>query len=334
MAHQAEISFVRGKYQSSMLDRENVCGVGVGYKVHRGKQTDELCLLVLVSRKLPKDALDSRALVPKSIEGVTTDVIEVGEIRAHPSRTDRWRPIPAGVSIGHYKITAGTFGTMVRDQSSNERLILSNNHVLANSNDSQLGDPILQPGTADGGRVDDDTVARLERYAPISFNEEPPTCGIATGFASFINRLASLIGSEHRLIPIRQDPQAINQVDAAVAKPVDGVEISDEILDIGVIGGVTPAKLGLRVRKSGRSTGFTTGIITVMDATVDVTYGDKKARFDNQLISTAMSAPGDSGSLLVAEDSLLAVGLLYAGSDQVTIYNPIQVVLDRLKVLI
>jgi hypothetical protein len=223
---------------------------------------------------------------------------------------------------------------MVRDQSSNERLILSNNHVLANSNNAQIGDPILQPGTADGGSVDNDTVARLERFAPISFNEEPPTCNIATGFASFINQLASLLGSQHRLIPIKQDPQAINQIDAAVAKPVIGVEISDEILDIGVIGGVTPAKLGMRVRKSGRSTGFTSGILTVMDATVDVNYSDRIARFESQLISTSMSAPGDSGSLLVADDSLLAVGLLFAGSDQVTIYNPIRIVLDRLKVLI
>jgi hypothetical protein len=174
----------------------------------------------------------------------------------------------------------------------------------------------------------------LERFEPIAFNEEPPSCGIATGVASLINQLARLLGSQHRLIPIRQDPQAVNQVDAAVAVPVEGVEISDEILDIGVIGGVTPAKLGMRVRKSGRSTGFTTGTITVMDATVDVNYGDRTARFDSQLISTSMSSPGDSGSLLVADDSLLAVGLLYAGSDQVTIYNPIQIVLDRLNVLI
>lgn len=334
MAHNAEISFVRGKHQTSMMKMDNVVGVGVGYKVHRGKQTDELCLVVLVTKKLPKDAVDPPAMVPKSIDGVVTDVIEVGVIRAQQSRTDRWRPIPAGVSIGHYKITAGTFGSMVRDHSSNERLILSNNHVLANSNNAQLGDPVLQPGTADGGSVDNDTVARLERFAPISFNEEPPTCNIAKGFASFINQLASLIGSQHRLIPIKQDPQAINQIDAAVAKPVAGVEISDEILDIGVIGGVTPAKLGMRVRKSGRSTGFTTGTLTVMDATVDVNYGDGVARFDSQLISTSMSAPGDSGSLLVADDSLLAVGLLFAGSDQVTIYNPIRIVLDRLKVLI
>ena len=334
MAHHAEINFVRGRHQSSMLERENVVGVGVGYKVYRGKKTDELCLVVLVSKKLPVEAVDPKALVPKSIDGVSTDVIEVGLIRAHQSRTDRWRPVPAGVSVGHFKITAGTFGCMVRDQASNERLILSNNHVLANSNNAELGDPILQPGPADGGRVEDDVVARLERFAPISFNEEPPSCGIATAVAAFINQLARLLGSQHRVIPIRQDPQAINQVDAAVAKPVEGVEISDEILDIGVIGGVTPAKLGMRVRKSGRSTGFTAGTITVMDATVDVNYGDRTARFDSQLISTSMSAPGDSGSLLVAEDSLLAVGLLYAGSDQVTIYNPIQIVLDRLSVLI
>lgn len=333
MAHHAEISFVKGKHQNSVLEKDNVVGVGVGYKTRRGTQTDELCLVVLVSRKLPVDAVDPKALVPKSIDGVNTDVVEVGIIRAYQSRTDRWRPVPGGVSIGHYLITAGTFGCMVRDQASNERLILSNNHVLANSNNAEIGDPVLQPGPVDGGGVDDDTVARLERFAQISFNQEPPSCGIASGVASLINRIAALIGSQHRLLPIRQDPQAINQVDAAVAKPVNGVEISDEILDIGVIGGVTPAKLGMRVRKSGRSTGFTTGTITVMDSTVDVNYGDRVARFDSQLITTSMSAPGDSGSLLVAEDSLLAVGLLFAGSDQVTIYNPIQIVLDRLQIL-
>jgi hypothetical protein len=45
-----------------------------------------------------------------------------------------------------------------------------------------------------------------------------------------------------------------------------------------------------------------------------------------------MSQPGDSGSLLVAGESLQAVGLLFAGSDQVTLYNPIQSVLDCLDV--
>jgi hypothetical protein len=86
------------------------------------------------------------------------------------------------------------------------------------------------------------------------------------------------------------------------------------------------------VRKSGRTSGLTTGQIRVLEATIDVDYGGRTARFDGQIITTAMSEPGDSGSLLVAADALQAVGLLFAGSQQATVYNPIEVVLERLNV--
>lgn len=332
MAHRAEINFVKKSHQKSIMQKENVVGVGVGHKVKRGKRTDEMCIVVLVSKKLPLQALNPSALIPKTYDDVDTDVIEVGELHAQQGRTDRWRPIPGGVTIGHYKVTAGTMGGMVRDRASNERLILSNNHVLANSNEASAGDAILQPGTADGGRVDRDLVGHLERFQPIQFTVEPPSCSIALFITRILNKIAEWLGSKHRLIAVQQNPQAINLIDAAVATPLIDIEISDDILDIGVVGGTAPVTLGMRVRKSGRSTGFTTGQITVVDATVDVNYGQSAARFEDQLISTAMSAPGDSGSLLIAQDTLLAVGLLFAGSDQVTIYNPIQDVLDGLKV--
>jgi len=45
-----------------------------------------------------------------------------------------------------------------------------------------------------------------------------------------------------------------------------------------------------------------------------------------------MSEGGDSGSLLVAGDSRKAVGLLFAGSNQATIFSPIQAVLDLLQI--
>ncbi|MEK6575434.1 MAG: hypothetical protein AABZ58_14085, partial [Chloroflexota bacterium] len=106
-------------------------------------------------------------------------------------------------------------------------------------------------------------------------------------------------------------------------------------LEIGVVNGTAPASLLMPVRKSGRSTGLTTGEITVLDAAVNVGYGGgRTARFEGQIITGPMSRPGDSGSLLVAGDSLRAVGLLFAGSDQVTIYNPIQAVLDCLEAVI
>jgi hypothetical protein len=257
----------------------------------------------------------------------------VGELWALQSRTDRWRPAPGGVSIGHYQVTAGTLGAAVRDRATGARLILSNNHVLANSNDAQLGDPILQPGAVDGGHEDSDMLAHLERFVPIEFTVAPPSCGVAIGAAGLANAVAILLGSKHRLRAVQEDPQAVNRVDAAVARPISDADLTDEILDIGRIEGTLAPSLGLAVRKSGRTTGFTTGQITVLDSTVSVSYGEgRTATFEGQFVSGPMSQGGDSGSLLVAGDSLNAVGLLFAGSNQATIFNPIQDVLDLLQI--
>jgi hypothetical protein len=142
-----------------------------------------------------------------------------------------------------------------------------------------------------------------------------------------------MLGSKHRLETLRANPQAVNLVDAAVGRPLNEADVLDEILEIGVVQGTLEAALGLPVRKSGRTTELTTGQITLLNATVDVSYGPgRTARFENQLVAGAMSQGGDSGSLLVAADELKAVGLLFAGSDQTTIFNPIQAVLDCLKV--
>ncbi len=153
MAIQPEISRVKESHKEALMAKPNVIGVGTGYKVSDGERTEELCLVTLVRQKVPPSALQADAMVPKSIEGVRTDVIEIGDVRALQTRTSRWRPAPAGVSLGHYRITAGTFGCLVRDRASGAPLMLSNNHVLANSNDATVGDAILQPGPADGGRL-------------------------------------------------------------------------------------------------------------------------------------------------------------------------------------
>ena len=317
----------------TILSKPNVIGVGYGYKQKAGQRTKALCVVALVRVKLPKASLAPDELVPAAFDGVSTDVVQVGEIRALQARTDRWRPSPGGVSIGHYQITAGTLGTAVRDTATGERLILSNNHVLANSNDAGIGDPILQPGPIDGGHADSDTLARLERFIPIKFTSEPSQCGIAGWVTETANFFARLMASRTKLVAIREDPAAINQVDAAVARPVDDSELLNEILDIGEVNGTVEAALGMGVRKSGRTTAFTTGQVTVLEATIDVNYGeDRTARFEGQIVSGPMSQGGDSGSLLVAADSLQAVGLLYAGSNQVTIFNPIREVLAALSI--
>jgi hypothetical protein len=324
MSTHSQVRAAKRTNKELILSKPNVVGVAAGYKMKDGKLTEEVCVVALVRNKVPAELLKPEQMVPTEVSGVATDVWEVGELRALQTRTEKWRPAPPGVSIGHYRITAGTFGCVVRDIGNNQRLILSNNHVLADENEGEVGDPILQPGPADGGQAPGDTIATLLRYIPIQFDSD-------TGDGSSCLPLKWLF----TLLPFLKPNIAAttNLVDAAVAAPLQDDMISDEILEIGEVRGITSATLGMAVRKSGRTTGLTSGQITLIDATVQVTYSaSRTARFENQILTSGMSQGGDSGSLLVAANAQLAVGLLFAGSDMVTIYNPIQVVLDMLRV--
>lgn len=333
MPQYQETLFAKSFHKKAILAKPNVVGLGVGYKTIQGEQTDELSIIALVREKVPLPGLLTEALVPGSLDGIRTDVIEVGELRPLQSRSDRWRPAPPGVSIGHYQVTAGTFGAVVRDKTTGRRLILSNNHVLANSNAAKSGDPILQPGPVDGGRVENDTIARLERFYPLDFGLSPPTCSLAQIYADFGNRIARMAGSAHKLEIINSNPEAVNLIDAALARPVENSLISDEILGIGEITGVQEASLSLLVRKSGRTTGLRSGEVRVLDTTVNIEYGaGRTAVFEGQILTSPISQGGDSGSLLVTADSNLAVGLLFAGSSQATLHNPIQAVMEGLNI--
>ncbi|MCA9920420.1 MAG: hypothetical protein KC445_20835, partial [Anaerolineales bacterium] len=201
-------------------------------------------------------------------------------------------------------------------------------------NNAQVGDPIIQPGGADGGSVNTDHIANLERFCPIDFGTETGSnCGIASTYANIGNAIASLLGSSHRVTVVQANPQAVNLVDAAVARPLNDGDVLDEILNIGAVSGTVEGTLGMQIRKSGRTTGYTTGMITTIEATVSVNYGPgQTATFQNQFVAGPMSQGGDSGSLIVDMNSPRAVGLLFAGSTDSTIFNPIQAVLDCLNV--
>ena len=108
-----------------------------------------------------------------------------------------------------------------------------------------------------------------------------------------------------------------------------------EIRSIGQVSGTKPPALGMRVRKVGRTTDYTEGTITLLNATVNVAYntskGSRTGRFTGQVITEAMSQGGDSGSLIVDMNENRAVGLLFAGSNLATIFTPIDRVLDALN---
>lgn len=295
---------------NELFEYPNVVGFGEGYKRTRGRLTKQPATVVLVTDKIPQIQLGPADLIPRELDGRLTDVLPVGIVRA--LRTGKRRPAPGGVSIGHKDITAGTLGVVVKDAETERRMILSNNHVLANSNAGQPGDEIYQPGPADGG-TRNDWIAILERFIPIDFGE----------------------GGCLPLPPFLNPEQQGNLVDAALARPLSDADVSDSILEIGLVSGILPAFLGMTVRKSGRTTGLTHSSIQVIDATVQVQYGAGKiAMFEDQLIAGPMSQGGDSGSLVVAEDEDAAVGLLFAGSNEVTIFNKISNVTQLLGVTI
>jgi hypothetical protein len=212
-----------------------------------------------------------------------------------------------------------------------QAFILSNNHVLANSNQAVLGDPILQPGVYDGGRYPQDHIANLEQFVPISFAGAPSECPTAGAVTDFMNSIARLLGSDARLYAVSQQVPE-NLVDAAIARPINPGDISEEIMEIGTLRGIAQGQLGMAVKKSGRTTGLTTGMIEQVDVSANVQYGQNQiAYFTDQLMAGAMSQGGDSGSAILDDNNNL-VGLLFAGSDNSTIFNRIENVFSALSV--
>jgi hypothetical protein len=317
-----EIAKVYQENQDEILAKENVVGIGTGYKIVNAESTDKPCVTVFVSQKLEEDLLNDRDIVPKELSKFSTDVIEIGEVFAGSllaglkenqemvdydlhTLNQRMRPAMGGLSVGHYKITAGTIATSVYDANfypgkPNHYYILSNNHVLANSNDAKIGDPILQPGPHDGGRNPDDIIARLSRYVPIKYKTATTA--------------------------------PLNYVDAAIAEG-SFHNLNRQIYWIGNVKGTRgDLKEGEIVQKTGRTTNYTTGKVLSTDATIDVNYGSYGiARFARQIVTTDMSAGGDSGSL-VCDLNEHAVGLLFAGSSRVTIINNISYVTKLLNI--
>ena len=323
------ISGILSRNRDNLLKRTNVVATGIGYKETGGTKTSTLCVVCSVKKKVAPSLLSGRDMVPAMVDGTPTDVVESGVIRALQAPTDRFRPAPGGVSVGHTAITAGTLGCWVKKDG--QKVILSNNHVLANSNDAEIGDPILQPGPYDGGNFPQDHIANLEQFVPIVFEDEPSQCQFANAVIAVFNFGCRVINSNtrYRVISVQA---ADNLVDAALAKPLNPADVKDEILNIGPIQGTVQGELGMAVKKSGRTTGFTTGEIQQIDVTANVQYGaGQMARFTDQLLAGAMSQGGDSGSAVLDENNHLT-GLLFAGSDTTTIINRIENVFSALGI--
>ena len=305
--------------QSQTAMDANITGVGIGLGDGASSAGSPGDPVLEVYTLEPESDGELRARLA-SVAGVSAladsdfpiKAVHTGVIDAQPHRM-RLRPAPGGISVGHFAITAGTLGCLVRGRSAprNSRLmVLSNNHVLANTNAGPLGAAILQPGPYDGGKNPADQIAILERFVSINF---------AAGSANIVDCATGWAWPDR------------------VRKEL--MYISGGVIQYFRVGS-TPvaATLGMQVGKSGRTTQLTRGGVTAVAATINVSYGGGRvARFTNQIAvrtpGSDFSAGGDSGSLIWTWDARRApVALLFAGGGGTTFGTPIATVLARLDV--
>lgn len=290
---------VKKKNIKRLMNKANVTGVGIGYKIKDGKRTRQVAIRVYVSKKLPVSKLAPDDVLPKTIDNIPVDVIEANFI-AHQDPSIpadhrlRFNPLLGGISIGNLILGgSGTLGVSVFDNSLGEDMILSNWHVLCGRNNCAAGEPVIQPGTGGGDTGGPgDLVATLHRFA------------------------------------------ITNQVDAAIARLSGHRFLLKELFGWGAVSGVAAPALGMRVRKSGRTTGITSGVISDESADITISYPDGDRDFQNQVIienGSQVSRPGDSGSIWI-DDSNNAVGLNFAGSGSRGVANPMPVVLATLNI--
>jgi hypothetical protein len=273
------------------LEQELLPLVGAGFAgITHSEAEGEVIVLV--------EDEQTKQRVPRSFEGYAVRTEVTGKIQTLSSqvaeplvnvseeRQEEVRPLVGGTSLSaripnlHY---AGTLGMVTYDDK-----ILSNAHVIAMNPKTGAflnpGAPILQPGSLDGG-VLDDRVGELEAYIPIDF-----------------------------------DPDAENYADAAIGSidDVDEASPGEQFSETGDywIEEWTTVSNGDTVRKSGRTTGVTTGKVIHTNVSVVVRYGSRLAYFVDQIVVTqenwSFAAPGDSGSAVDKDGEF--VGLLYAGS--------------------
>lgn len=193
--------FIRTK-GADYLEDPNITSIGVGHKVVDGKQTGEIALQFTVGEKAAPEALEAlnTTPIPEAIvvDGVAvpTDVIErnyrpsfraVAEVEP-PATKVRLDPIRPGVSVGHFRSSAGTIGCIVYDRHEGTPMILSNWHVL-HGESGALGDAVVQPGPHDDNRVNANGLGKLLR----SHLGVAGDCAVATiedrGFTTAIQSL-------------------------------------------------------------------------------------------------------------------------------------------------
>ena len=275
--------------------------------------------------------LNSRGIVsnPVANQAMQTGPVVLGASGGNDGDYDTYEGRNGGSYVAD--CCGGTLGALVEDEQKNQ-YILSNNHVLAESDQGHLGDTIDQPGLIDGACTPLSRpgstlhpVGTLEYYVPLASRETNVDAALALASPGAVDSSGSILG---------------------LGTPGKDAVLSAAPPMAGRGETVTAANLGMDVAKSGRTTGLTCSNIDAVALTVKVDYYKDCAEtqpyytktYENQLgiAGTHFTDSGDSGALVLDTSNSEAVGLYFAGGTDgdgngLSVVNPIGDVLTELS---
>jgi hypothetical protein len=291
-AHLALNSAVR----DYLFDRQRqITLIDFGHKEKGGRKLDRPAIRFHVEQKLSAYQLETacRAPLPGKIEGFDTDVV-VGTYATHPDSWTRWQ------SWGREKDTCNTYRA---DSLRGGISISAESHYGAGT----LGGRVLHQETGAEMILSNWHVLVHDWWARPGQRIYQP--GRLDG-GSRADTVATLTA----------DAMSVH-LDAAVAILTGQRRLINDQLHIGPVRGVTSAKLGMKVTKTGRTTGKTLGFVTGIAGTARVHYGYLE-RLIRHVVAVEplqrfeqVSAGGDSGAWWIDLQTMRAIGLHFAGSD-------------------
>lgn len=280
---------------------------------------NDIALRIHVRRKLSSVSLETAAgrgltrPIPKYIAGFKTDVPE-GIYQPHwryaapptairtktRSRTAHHAILQGGISISDaYRNTYGTLGGFVVDAQTGTPMLLSNWHIIVGQWRARKGQPIYQPGRANGGNSRD-TVAVYERDA------------ILAGLDAAVARLTGSRGITHA------------QFGLGMVRGIGIPELGMPVVKSGCGSGATRGRI---TAVDGIARLPYNGVTKTIRNIVTIEQPDGAGE---------VSRGGDSGSWWLEESTMKVVGLHFAGSDmpERALANDIVSVARRLQIKI
>ncbi|MCG8925606.1 S1 family peptidase [Lentzea sp. CC55] len=306
---------VKRMVEDEFLSRPGVIGVDIGEKVTGGRPTGEAAIVVYVCAKGPEHPRQ----IPVEVGGVPTDVV-AEPIVLHRARAVRY---------------------------SDEQPVAGERHAVLRGGIGIGPARAFRIAPPDVPKACDYVIAGTLGAFAVTREEPRKVLGLTTFHVGCVDD-SWAVGDEF-VHPSRVDggvPGAdgvavLDRAALAGAVSAAGLRMGDrpfraEVLEIGAVTGSARAEIGSSVRKRGRTTGLTYGVVASTEATIRLDFGDGigvRTLRDQIRVHSAerFGDHGDSGAVLVDADNRV-VGLYVAGSGSTGFANPVEPVLRQLDV--